>query len=294
MSFFGRKKPSGKPAVARGGSPAPAPVRPAAGGVSSNQKTASQTQEAPVAPPQGQGRAQKAPPAAKVTAPQAAPPPREELPRDGAQRVLRHADDAVATILMRDAYTKERHFFLLRLILAMVAVIIAETWVISFLAMRQPVYKYFATDRDGRIQPITPIDQPIGSEAEVSNWVANAVVRAYTFDFANWRSQLSAARENFTPQGWKGFEAALKDSGVLQTVLEKKYVTTAVPTGAPVLINQGMVEGHYAWRFQMPLLVTYQSSEKTVPQNLMVNIFVVRQSEMVNPRGLGIAQLIAQ
>ena len=208
--------------------------------------------------------------------------------------VLRHADDAVATILMRDAYTRERHFFLLRLILALSAVLVAETWVVSILAMRPPVYKYFATDREGRIQPITPIDQPIGSQTEVSNWVAGAVVRAYTFDFANWRAQLSAARNDFTPQGWKGFEAALKDSGVLQTVLEKKYVTTAVPTGAPVMINQGVVDGHYAWKFQMPILVTYQSSERTVPQNLMVNVLVVRQSEMENPRGLGIAQLIAQ
>jgi intracellular multiplication protein IcmL len=160
--------------------------------------------------------------------------------------------------------------------------------------MRPPVYKYFATDREGRIQPITPIDEPIGSQTEVSNWVAGAVVKAYTFDFANWRAQLSAARNDFTPQGWKGFEAALKDSGVLQTVLEKKYVTTAVPTGAPVMINQGVVDGHYAWKFQMPILVTYQSSERTVPQNLMVNVLVVRQSEMENPRGLGIAQLIAQ
>ncbi len=67
-----------------------------------------------------------------------------------------------------------------------------------------------------------------------------------------------------------------------------------MPTSAPVLINQGLVQGRYAWKLSMPLLVTYQSSERTVPQNLMVEIVVVRQPETEHPRGLGIAQLIAQ
>lgn len=237
--------------------------------------------------------AEKKKPAANAGATKSQPPQQEARPAV-TPPVLRHMDEAVATVLMRNAYTRERHFFLLRLIVAMTAIALLEGVLVFFLALRPPVYKYFATDREGRIQQITPIDEPIGSQTEVSTWVANSVVGAYTFDFANWRTQLSAARNNFTTQGWKGFEGALKDSGVLQTVLEKKYVTTAVPTGAPVLINQGVVNGHYAWKFQLPILVTYQSSEKTVSQNLMVTILVVRQSEMDNPRGLGIAQLIAQ
>ena len=209
-------------------------------------------------------------------------------------QVVRHADEAVATVLAREAYTRERHYLLIRVIMGLLVAIGFQSVLSLYLATRPPVNHYFATDRDGRIQPLTPINMPIGSLTDLATWVANSVVQAYTFDFANWRAQLSAARSNFTNPGWHGFETALKDSGVLQTVLEKKYVTTAVPTSAPVLINQGMVDGRYAWKFQIPLLVTYQSSERTVPQNLMVEVLVVRQPETENPRGLGIAQLIAQ
>ncbi len=208
--------------------------------------------------------------------------------------VLRHADEAVATILVRQAYTRERHYLLIRVIIALAGALMFQAVLIYFLATKPPVNYYFSTDRDGRIQPLTPIDKPIGSLIDLSTWVANSVIEAYTFDFANWRTQLSRARNNFTPSGWKGFETALRDSGVLQTVREKKYVTSAVPTSAPVLVSQGMIQGRYAWKFQIPILVTYQSSEKTVPQNLMIEVLVVRISETENPRGLGIAQLIAQ
>jgi len=208
--------------------------------------------------------------------------------------VLRSADEAVATILAREAYTRERHYLLIRVIMGLLVVIFLQAGANIYMAARPPKNSYFATDRDGRIQPLTPIDRPISSLTDLTTWVANSVVQAYTFDFANWRTQMSAAQTNFTPAGWRGFENALKDSGLLATVLERHYVTTAVPTSAPVLINQGLVQGRYAWKLSMPLLVTYQSSERTVPQNLMVEIVVVRQPETEHPRGLGIAQLIAQ
>ena len=210
------------------------------------------------------------------------------------EAVMRHADAAVATIIAREAYTRERHYLLVRVILCLVAAIVVQAAANLYLATRPPVNRYFATDHDGRIMPLTPVSQPISSTSDLTTWVANSVVQAYTFDFANWRPQLQAAQLNFTGPGWKGFENALKDSGILQTVLEKKYVTTAVPTGSPVLLDKGIISGRYAWKLQMPLLVTFQSAERTASQNLMVDIIVVRQPETEHPRGLGIAQLIAQ
>lgn len=210
------------------------------------------------------------------------------------QPVLRQSDEAVATVLAREAYTRERHYFLVRVVIGLLVALCVQGAALLYMGTRPPVNHYFATDREGRIQPLTPIDKPISSVSDLTTWVANSVVQAYTFDFANWRGELQAAQVNFTPAGWKGFRGALEASGLLQTVLDKKYVTTAVPTSAPVLLDQGRIQGRYAYKLQMPLLVTYQSSERVASQNLMVDIIVVRQPETEHPRGLGIAQLIAQ
>ena len=231
----------------------------------------------------------------------AAEPPKKRPAPQGAQDarpqegpVLRQADEAVATILAREAYTRERHYFLMRVILCLVLALVVNAGAVLYLATRPPVNHYFTTDKDGRIMPITPVNQPIGSLADLETWVANSVVKAYTVDFANYRVSMDEAQRNFTGAGWRGFRNALDSSGFLQTVVDKKYVTTAVPTSAPIKLDEGLIEGRYAWKLQMPLLVTFQSQTGSQSQSLMINIIVVREPEAQNPRGLGIAQLIAQ
>lgn len=217
----------------------------------------------------------------------AASVPAAESPR------LRHSDEAVATILARDAYARERHYLLIRVIMGLLIALGCSSASNLYLATRPPVNHYFATSGDGRLMQLTPVNRPIGSEAELNTWTANSVVQAYTFSFANYRAEQSAAQKNFTPQGWRSFQLALRESNLLQTVIDERYVTTAAPTGAPVLLDSGLVEGRYAYKLQMPMVVTYQSSARTTSQNLMMDIIVVRQPETDNPRGLGIAQLLA-
>jgi intracellular multiplication protein IcmL len=222
----------------------------------------------------------------------ATPGSQEARPAEGP--VLRQADEAVATILAREAYTRERHYFLVRVIIALSLALVVMSAAVLFMATRPPVNHFFATDKDGRIMALTPIDKPIGSLADLESWVASSVVKAYTMDFANYRVSQDEAQRNFTAPGWRGFKNAMDSSGFLQTVVDKKYVTTAVPTSAPVKLDEGLVDGRYAWKLQMPLLVTFQSQTGNQSQNLMVDIIVVREPETQNPRGLGIAQLIAQ
>lgn len=213
---------------------------------------------------------------------------------DNGGRTLRHADDAVATILARDAYVRERHYLLMRMITVLAIALVVSLALNVFVVMQPVKMRFFATDSDGKIKELVALDRPITTMAELNNWVTNSIAQAYTFSFANYRQELTAARANFTAAGWKGFEKALNDSGNLKAVIDNKYVTTAVPTGAPILLTQGLIEGRYAWKFQLPILVTYQSATQRTTQSLMVTAIVVRQPETEHPRGLGIASLIAE
>ena len=129
---------------------------------------------------------------------------------------------------------------------------------------------------------------------EVLSWIARSVTQAYTFSFANYREELQAARSNFTPDGWKGFEKALVDSGNLQKIIDSKFVTTAVPRGAPVLLNEGIIAGHYAYRIEVPIVVTYQAGSTKANQDLLIRVIAIRRSELEHPMGLGIAQIVAE
>lgn len=205
-----------------------------------------------------------------------------------------HADDAVATVLMREAYTRERHYFLMRTIFALIGLVALSVGSNVWQWSKRPEARYFLTTYEGRLTEVTPLDRPIDADRVVLNWAVKGVVQAYTFNFANYRSELTQARANFTETGWRGFEKALKDSGNLDAVIGNKYVATAVPKEAPVLVDRGLVDGVAAWKVQVPILVTYASAAQKTEQNLLVDVTVVRVPETQNPSGLGIAQLLAK
>lgn len=207
---------------------------------------------------------------------------------------LRGQDEAVAAVLARNAYVRERHVFLSRLVVVLAAALALSVAANVVLALRAPENRYFLADAEGRIRDIVPLDRPVEALPVVSAWVAGAVSQSLTFSFANYRQEFAVARQHFTPQGWAEFERALTDSGLLRIVRENMYVTTAVPTSAPVLSQQGLMNGRYAWRFQIPMVVSYESAAQRMGQNMLVTVTVVRVPEVENPRGLGILQIVAQ
>lgn len=206
-------------------------------------------------------------------------------------KVVRSPDAAVATILARENYSRERHVMFSRLIVVLAVALCVSIGMNIVLSTRPVEMKFFATDVEGKIKQLTPIDQAITTLNELNTWVVNSTTQALTFSFANYRQELSAARQNFTTAGWAGFEKALAESNLLETIKARRYVSTAVPAGAPVLMASGLVEGRFAYKFQVPIVVTYASASETTSKQYLFEVVVVRQPETVHPRGLGIASI---
>lgn len=206
-------------------------------------------------------------------------------------------DAAVATVLVRDAYARERHYMLMRVIYAMAAVIVIQTTANVYMmsVARNVEREYFATDPNGVMKQLTPLSSPLNTTNEMLTWAASSITKAFTFSFANRTQEFNEARLAFTEGGWANFGEALKRSGILNEVELQRYVTTAVPTAAPALLDQGLLStGRYAWQIQIPIVVTFRNKDTSKSQNLVVTAVIVRQSEAEHPRGLGIAQIIAE
>ncbi len=221
-------------------------------------------------------------------------PPRVSVTTVASGNVIRKADEAIAIVLARDINARVGHCKMMKIITVMAVSLIASVGLNCYLATRPTMLRYFATDNDGLLKEMPSLDRPINTLPEVTTWLTNGITQAYTLSFANYRDAMNAASVIFTREGWIGFKKALNDSGSLKDVVENKYVTTAVPTGAAILLTSGLLAGRYAWKFQIPILVTYQSASQRITQHLMVTAIVVRQPGTEQPRGLGIASLIAE
>lgn len=204
-----------------------------------------------------------------------------------------HLDVAIATALSRDALARERFEFLLKVIYGLIAALFISVVVNVYLGTRPVEFRYFTTTPTGAIREITALNRPVQSTNEVLSWTTQVVTKAWSLSFANYQQQLEDIKPSFTDPGWRGFEQALNRSGFIERILSQQLVSTAVPQSAPVVVAEGLVGGAFAWRLQVPILVTYQSASAQSSQTINVQVTVVRRPETENPKGLGIAQIVA-
>lgn len=148
-----------------------------------------------------------------------------------------------------------------------------------------------ATTKPIVANPSAPADQANLSDNDILNWAATAAQLAYTYDFKNYPKQIQMLQEQFTPEGWKAFNAALKQSNNLTVVKNRKLVASATPTGKPVIVKEGVKNGLYTWRVQIPVQATYESESRLIKQNLMITMLIARSSS--NPKGVGITHFVA-
>lgn len=154
--------------------------------------------------------------------------------------------------------------------------------------------QYFAATADGRIIHIHPLSDPTVTNSYVLQWTANAVQRAFSQDFIHWRRQLQNIAPYFTPQGWKDFVAQMKATNNLKTLVELKMVSNAEVTGAPKVVAHAVVNGHYAWKITMPILVTFTNATRTIPMSFNVTVIVLRMPEANYPDRIAINNFLPQ
>lgn len=200
--------------------------------------------------------------------------------------------DALIAVTMRNNFYRDgqRKMMVILLISMIGNFILAST--LAYIITHPPAPKYFATSINGRITPLFALNEPNQSDSAVLQWANQAAIAAFTYNFVNYRSELQASSGFFTADGWDQFLNALKQSNNLEAVKAKKLIVSAVATRAPVILQKGVLNGRFAWRVQMPLLITYQSASEFSQQSNVVTMLISRVSTLNSPRGIGIAQFV--
>ena len=203
-------------------------------------------------------------------------------------------DVPVEMVHLRNAFYRDSYHRVMKAVLLSILVIMGLAMVLSYVILNPPRPKYFAVDENGRITPIVPLKYPNMSPPALLQWATQAAIAAYTYNYVNYRKELQAASAFFTPNGWSAFVKAVQGSTNLGAVKAKKIVMSAVARGAPVIVWQGLMNGRYAWKVQLPLLVTFQSASMLSQQYLVISMTIVRVDTVYSARGIGIGQFVAE
>ena len=143
------------------------------------------------------------------------------------------AEDAVELVRLRNNFYRDNYKRVVGAVLILLLVNVSLVGVVFYQIANRPAPQYFATSADGRIVPLYPLSEPMVAPTELLQWANRAAIAAYTYNFVNYREALQGVQNNFTPDGWKYFEDALKGARTLEAVIAKKLVVSAVATAAP-------------------------------------------------------------
>lgn len=201
----------------------------------------------------------------------------------------------LGTVVTRNLFYRDGYRNLTRIALIQTVVIFGLViGVIALVLSAEPQDRFFATTADGRLVPMVPLSQPNLSPAAVMSWTAQAATDVMTFGFHDFQMRMQDNSKYFTRRGWANFTEALERARFLEMVQTRQQVLTAAPASAPVLIQEGVVNGIYRWVIDMPLMVTFQTGASNDSQTINLRLFVVRVPTLDNPTGLAIQQWIAR
>lgn len=180
------------------------------------------------------------------------------------------------------------------LIISMMVFIVLLIAIISFVLYQvdhQPLPTFTAAEPNGTKMDLTPYESPNLLPDTILQWAMHAATAAYTFDFVHYNQQIELAHPYFTDDGWNDYVGSVRN--LLNTIVKNQLVVNGVVSGPPVISNQGPLPGiQYAWRVQIPFLVTYQSANTTSRQGFYVILSIIRIPTSKNPQGIGIDQFI--
>lgn len=177
------------------------------------------------------------------------------------------------------------------LVLAGIALLCLACALTAVLLREPPVY--FGMGQDMKLLPLVPLSEPILNESALKNWVGEAVSAAFNLDYLNWRKQLSDARQYFTRTAFGRFAATLDGEGHLPLIRQHRALMHAVIQGTPVLTRSGVVSGVLLWEFELPLLISYETSRGRIASNSVVVIVQVQRVPATDyPRGVALSSVV--
>ncbi|PJB70832.1 MAG: type IV secretion protein IcmL [Alphaproteobacteria bacterium CG_4_9_14_3_um_filter_47_13] len=204
------------------------------------------------------------------------------------------SNERLGAVVMRNEFYRDGYRTILKLALLQTFVILGLIGSMLFVIhIHQPENRYFATTEDGRLIPMVALNEPNLSTPALMSWVAQASTEVMTFGFNDYRRRLQEASRNFTRRGWESFTKALQKSRIIEMVEASQQLVTATPRGAPTLVSEGLVQGHYQWIVEIPMILTYQSGSQQRSDFLRVTLVVVRVSRLESPNGIGVEQWVA-
>lgn len=106
-------------------------------------------------------------------------------------------------------------------------------------------------------QNAVPLQLPHRSTEQIGQWTVMAVSEALTIDGPDMAAHVQKIKLHFEPSSLAMFQKFYGDSGIAGALADGRYQLRSFVQSAPLLLNEGAVEGRYRWLFEVPVMLSY-------------------------------------
>lgn len=202
------------------------------------------------------------------------------------------ADDALSEVTWHDDFYRDQFT---RVVIIFAAVLLALGLLVATsisLYLTKPPPIVFGVDKEWRVLAPVPLDAPYLPLPDLLQWVSRVVPSAFDIDFLDYDNELKTSTQYFTDNGWQVFLAQLSNYVDKQVLTTNKQFVNCVPSGAPFILNQGVLSGRYAWWVQMPIEIGFSGAIRSPTKKLTLQVLVVRVPTDNNLMGVAIDNVI--
>jgi hypothetical protein len=155
---------------------------------------------------------------------------------------------------------------------------------------------FFGVDEKGDFAKLVDLNGPNHKTSVVANWVAEALISTFDFNYKNMSDHLNKESKNwFTSSGSIALINSLDSSNYFGDIIDKKAIVQLTILQNPIYVKDRVNKetGKFEWIFQVPVIFTYivKDSDPLI-SNALFTLSVERISFADNAKGLGINKLL--
>lgn len=203
-------------------------------------------------------------------------------------------EEGLGVVRLEDNFYRDSFGKVIFVIFALCLSVVFLAGISLYTYMNRPPPITFRVAEEWRVLAPVPIQQPYLTDPDLLQWVSEVVPNAFNLDFLNLDSQLADVKKYFTDNGYQIFLNQLKNYADKSMVQSYKMFVHGKPTRAPVILNQGVLSGRYAWWVQIPVNIRYAGARDKPDVNLTLQVLVVRTETTNNLTGILIDNVIAE
>jgi intracellular multiplication protein IcmL len=202
------------------------------------------------------------------------------------------AENDLVLIELQDAFYRDSMPKVVLIIISLLVAIFFLAATSLYLYLKKPIPLTFGVWSEWRVQPDIPLVEPHRSTPEVVQWSADTLRKLFVFDFVHYNDQLDALKPYFTDDGWRIFLNQVSNIANHDDVTNNKVFVNGVPSGAPVILNQGLLSGRYAWWVQIPIDIAFVKAGLGSSRTLTLQVLLVRVPTLNNLAGIAIDNIV--